>query len=204
MSGSPKISARQITLLKVFVHIVCAWYLSSTFYLAFTDNLGGDPVEAIIHFTGISAFNLILITLAVSPLAKRLKQPHLMKIRRMLGVWTFVYALVHLLCFIAFEIQFEWFLVVTEIIERPYITVGFAALLILTLLAITSFQHMQRKMGRNWQKLHNWIYPAAGLISLHYIWSVKSDYTQPAIYLLLLLALLTFRRNKFTRPYKKV
>lgn len=199
----PVLKGWHITLIKAAVHLTCGYYLASRFYLANSDNLGADPVEAILHFTGISGLNLLLLTLVLSPTARHLRQPNLMKLRRMVGLWAFCFAAVHLLSFIAFEIQFDWSLVLTEIVERPYITVGFAALVILTFLAITSFTYLRRKMGKNWQKLHNWIYPAVLLVALHFIWSVKSDYLEPLIYWAITVILLGFRKEALIRKLKK-
>ena len=188
---------------KFIIHIICGYLLFSQYYLAFTDQLGADPVESILHFTGMGALNLLLLTLCLSPLAKTYRLGQLIKLRRMLGLWSFTYALSHFLSFIAFEVQFDWQLLLTEIVERPYITVGFAGLVILFLLAITSFRHLQRKMGSSWQTLHNWIYPASMLVTLHFFWSVKSDLTEPLIYTLILLCLLYFRRSIIVKPLKK-
>lgn len=173
------------------------------YYQAFYDQLGADPVKALIHFSGIGALNLLLISLGVSPLATILKQGLLLNVRRLIGLYAFVYALVHLSNFIVFELQLDWTLVVSEIIKRPYITVGFSAFLILLAMTLTSTRQAQRKLGRNWQKLHNWIYLAAILAVLHYFWSVKSAIGQPLIYWGLVLCLLYFRRHKLIRPLRK-
>jgi sulfoxide reductase heme-binding subunit YedZ len=188
-----------ITILKVIIHL---WALSELAYkvlLATEDQLGADPVKAIIHFTGLSAFNLLLLSLLVSPLAKTLKQGALIKVRRLLGLYAFFYALLHFSSYLLFELQLEWGILLAEIVKRPYMTVGFSALLILTALAATSTQRIQRKMGAKWQKLHNWIYLAGLLIALHFIWSVKSDLIEPLVYWFMLLFLLYFRKDKLSR-----
>ncbi|MDU0355293.1 ferric reductase-like transmembrane domain-containing protein [Paraglaciecola aquimarina] len=105
--------------------------------------------------------------------------------------------------YIVFELQFEWSLLFSEIIKRPYITVGFVALIILSTLTLTSTKNMQRKLGKNWQKLHNWVYLAALMIALHFIWSVKSNLTEPLIYWAILLLLLSFRKNKLQTYLKR-
>ena len=189
--------------LKFFVHSICTFLLVNQFYLAFTDQLGADPVESILHFTGMTALNMLLLTLAISPLAKSYKLGQLMKLRRLMGVWSFAYALSHFASFIAFELQFDWTLLGKEIIERPYITVGFLAFVILLLMAATSFQSIQRQVGKSWQNLHNWVYPSALLIALHFIWSVKSDLTEPLVYWCILLFLLYFRKDKLKNLTKK-
>lgn len=183
--------------IKVFIHGLCIGWASLVFNQAAYDQLGGDPVEALLHFTGISAFNLLLLCLCISPLAKLLRASPLMKFRRLLGLYAFAFASAHLLTYILFELQLEWYLLGSEIVKRPYITVGFLAWTILLLLALTSPKAAQHRLGRNWQKLHNWVYPAGGLVALHYIWSVKSDILQPTLYIGLLLILLIFRKDKF-------
>lgn len=194
-----KLKPIHITLLKTVIHAVSLTLLILTFYQAVNDELGADPVEAILHFTGIGAFNLLLLSLLVSPLAKYSKQIILIRTRRLLGLYAFLYALCHFVSYIVFELQLEWSLLLSEIIERPYITVGFAALLILSTLTLTSTKAIQRKMGRAWQKLHNWVYLAGLLIALHFIWSVKSNLIEPLIYWALLLILLSTRWSKLKR-----
>lgn len=198
-----QLSAKHLILLKTFIHLGALIPLILTFYQAVNDQLGGDPVEALLHFTGIGSFNLLLISLIISPVAKKFKMGLLVRTRRLVGIYAFVYALSHFLSFIFFELQLEWSLLVAEIIDRPYITVGFIAFSLLLAMTATSTQHMQRRMGKMWQKLHNWVYIAALLIALHYIWSVKSDIIQPLIYWGLLMILLSFRREKFVKPFKK-
>ncbi len=188
--------------IKVVIHLSALLPFIFTFYQAATDQLDGDPVESILHFTGIGALNLLLISLFVSPLAKVFKAGQLVKTRRLLGLYSFFYALCHFLSFILFELQLEWLLVFSEIIQRPYITVGFVALGILASLAMTSTRWAQKQLGVHWQKLHNWVYLAALLIALHYIWSVKSDMLQPLIYWMILVFLLYQRKHKVSRWLK--
>lgn len=171
--------------------------MSLWYYWAFTDNLGADPAKAIIHFTGMGAFNLLLITLLVSPVVQHYKQPQLMKVRRLLGLYSFSWALLHFINYLLFDLQLAFATLLEDIIKRPYITVGFTALLILFALAATSTQKIQRLMKRNWQRLHNLIYLAGLLVALHFIWSVKSLDLEPIIYWVALLTLLFIRRKKF-------
>ncbi|GGO68883.1 protein-methionine-sulfoxide reductase heme-binding subunit MsrQ [Bowmanella pacifica] len=199
MNLSRALSRRSIEWIKFFIHSLSLSWAAVVFYQAATDQLGGDPVEALLHFTGISAFNLLLLCLSVSPLAKWLRASPLMQLRRLLGLYAFTFACLHLLSFVMFELQLEWQLLMTEIIKRPYITVGFSAWVILLLLAATSTKAMQRRLGKQWQKLHNWVYLAGPLIALHYIWSVKSDIFQPVVYIGLLAILLFCRKDKFIK-----
>lgn len=190
---------QKILLLKITIHLVAFLSLVSLYIAAFGDQLGADPVEAVIHFTGIGAFNLLLITLLVSPLAKKFKLGYLLQVRRLLGLYAFGYALLHLINFLAFEVQFDLGLFFAEIFERPYITVGLTAFLLLMALAVTSINMIKIKMGRSWQKLHNFNYLIVLLVATHYYWSVKSDITEPLIYWGISLILLCFRMDKFKR-----
>ena len=199
-----RITAAHTFWLKITLHLVTLTLLLVTYYQAFTDQLGADPVEALLHFTGIGAFNLLLLSLLISPLAKYLRQGQLVTLRRPIGLYTFVYALSHFSSYLIFELQLEWSLMLSELIKRPYISVGFIALLILSLLAATSTKSIQRRMGRTWQKTHNWVYAASLLVALHYIWSVKSELIQPILYALVLLVLLASRKAKFLKGFKSV
>ncbi len=162
----------------------------------YNDNLGGDPVEEIIHFTGIGAFNLLLLTLLISPLAKQFKQSFLMKTRRLLGLYGFTYALFHLLNFLAFEIQFDGVLFIDEVIKRPYISIGMVAFILLLSLSVTSLTVLKKKMGKNWQKLHNFSYLILLLVAVHFYWSVKSEVFTPLFYFILTFSLLSLRYTK--------
>jgi len=192
----------RVLLLKIAIHLLSFLPLLALYVLAFSDQLGADPVKEVIHFTGIGAFNILLISLVLTPLAKKYRQGYLLQTRRLLGLYSFTYAMCHLLSFLAFEVQFDFVLFVDEIIERPYITVGMVALLILFSLALTSVNTLKRKMGKNWQRLHNGVYGATLLIALHFLWSVKSDVIEPGIYAIIALFLISLRRDKIKRWFK--
>jgi sulfoxide reductase heme-binding subunit YedZ len=192
----------RVILLKIAIHLLAFLPLFVLYFLAFTEQLGADPVEEVIHFTGMGAFNLLLISLLVTPVAKKYRQGYLLQIRRLLGLYSFTYAMFHLLNFLAFEVQFDLALFFDEIIDRPYITVGMAALIILFSLALTSITALRRKMGTKWQKLHNGVYLAVLLIALHFFWSVKSDIVEPTIYFTMALLLLILRKDKIKRWFK--
>jgi len=193
----------KVIFFKLFIHIAALLPLVNAYYLALTDQLGADPVESIIHFTGIGAFNLLLLGLAITPVSKHFKLSMLLKVRRLVGLYSFTYALCHLLNFLVFEIQFDWSLFLNEIIDRPYITVGMVGLLILLALAITSIPSLKKRMGKNWQKLHNWVYFAVLLAGIHFYWSVKSEIIEPGIYLFITFMLLALRFKKFKKKIKK-
>jgi sulfoxide reductase heme-binding subunit YedZ len=192
-----RLKPQHIFWLKTIIHLSALIPLVWTFWLAISGTIGGDPVKAVIHFTGIGAFNLLLISLLVSPVAKKFRQALLVKVRRVLGLYSFVYGLIHLLSYLAFDLQFAWGLLARELIERTYITIGFSSLIILLALTLTSTQWSQRKLGRTWQKLHNWVYLAGILASVHFLWSVKSDIIEPIIYITITCILLYLRKEKF-------
>jgi len=185
--------------LKIVIHLAALLPLLNLYFLAFNDELGADPVEKVIHFTGIGALNLLLITLTITPLAKILKQGYLLQVRRVLGLYAYTYAVFHLLNFLAFEVQFDGTLFINEVIKRPYITVGMTAFLLLTALAVTSVSKLKRKMGKSWQSLHNFNYLIVLLVTIHFYWSVKSELTSPLFYLALTLFILLFRYKKLKR-----
>tara|TARA_B100000768_G_scaffold47097_1_gene45885 strand:+ start:2842 stop:3459 length:618 start_codon:yes stop_codon:yes gene_type:complete len=193
------VSAQRIPYLKALVHLVALCPLVNLYYAAINDRLGGDPVEAVIHFTGIGALNCLLISLLISPLAKNFKLGFLIHFRRMIGLYAFVYALCHILNFLFFEVQFDLVLFIEEIFKRPYITVGMTAFLFLLALAVTSTAKMRRKLRKNWQKLHNASYLIALLVAIHFYWSVKSDVTEPLIYFALYGGLMSFRHKTLRR-----
>jgi len=190
---------QRVFFLKIIIHLSALLPLINVYYLAIIDQLGADPVEAIIHFTGISAFNLLLITLAVSPLIKLSKHSYLMQTRRLLGLYAFLYGVCHVVNFLAFEVQFSGELFISEVIERPYITIGMIAFLFLIALAITSINTLKRKMGKSWQQLHNFNYLIVILVAIHFYWSVKSELTSPLFYAVITLILLLFRYKKIKR-----
>jgi methionine sulfoxide reductase heme-binding subunit len=181
--------------LKALLHLLCILPLGYLVLLVFTDNAGGDPVQYIIHFTGMGAINVLVATLLVSPLAKRLKQGLLLQTRRLLGLYVLGYALLHLSAFISLDLLFAWGLLLEEIVKRPYILVGASCLIILLMLGLTSFNRVKRTMGKRWQALHNWVYLAAMLAPVHFYWSVKSEIIEPGIYLLIFTGLLLLRRH---------
>ena len=192
-------SNTKIFFIKVVIHLAALLPLLNLYFLAFNNDLGADPVEAVIHFTGIGALNLLLITLSITPLVKIFKQGYLVQVRRLLGLYAFTYALFHLLNFLAFEVQFDGALFINEVIKRPYITIGMVAFLLLTTLAISSINKLKRKMGKSWQRLHNVSYLIVLLVTIHFYWSVKSELTSPLFYFVITSVILLFRYKKLKR-----
>ncbi|WP_414830689.1 sulfite oxidase heme-binding subunit YedZ [Alteromonas sp. H39] len=200
------LSGKKIIAAKALIHLAILLHIATLFYLGVTDNLGADPVKALLHTTGTWSVHLLLVTLLVSPLAKWLPFPGLMRFRRLLGIYSFVYALVHFLTYCAFEIQFDWSLIISEIAKRPYITVGFTALILLLLLTVTSPNRIRRLLGARWQTLHNSIYLIGMLALLHFTWSQKTLFGDSLFYWGVLIVLLVIRRDKLiklTKPARK-
>jgi sulfoxide reductase heme-binding subunit YedZ len=193
---------KKVTWLKCLIHISAFSPLVYLYYQAIFDQLGADPVQEVIHFTGISAFNLLLITLLVSPIAKYCKVGYLLQVRRLLGLYAFCYAFFHVVNFLAFDLQFAWSLFISEVFQRPYISIGMVAFLLLTALAVTSHNSLKRKMSGAWQTLHNFNYLIVLLVGVHFYWSVKSELISPLFYLLLSTLVLLMRHQKIKRLFK--
>ncbi|MBB6365775.1 sulfoxide reductase heme-binding subunit YedZ [Xanthomonas sacchari] len=158
-----------------------------------SDALGADPVAEVEHRTGLWALRLLLLTLAITPLRQLTGQPVLLRFRRMLGLYAFFYATVHLAAYLGLDLRGYWTQIFEEIVKRPYITVGFLAWLLLVPLAITSTQGWMRRLKRNWGKLHKAIYAIGVLAVLHFWWLVKSDIREPLLYAAILAVLLGWR-----------
>ncbi|MEM7293720.1 MAG: protein-methionine-sulfoxide reductase heme-binding subunit MsrQ [Pseudomonadota bacterium] len=180
-------------LLKPTVFIVCLLPFIGLIYDAVTQSLGANPVEAITHETGEWALRFLLITLCATPLQRWRKWSWPVRIRRMLGLYAFFYAALHFTTYFWLDQFFDWQAMLIDIVKRPYILVGFLAFILLIPLAATSNRFMIRKLGRQWKSLHALVYPIAVLVLLHYVWLVKADLLEPAIYLGVLLVLLSVR-----------
>ncbi|WP_319784378.1 protein-methionine-sulfoxide reductase heme-binding subunit MsrQ [Oceanisphaera sp. IT1-181] len=197
-----KLSPKKITGLKVLLHLAAILPLVWLPWAFSVGRFSADPIPELIQYFGDWALRILLLSLCVSPLAKALKSATLIKVRRLIGLWSFAYASLHLLVWLWLDLQWGWSLIGSEIIKRGFVTLGMLSWLILLLLSLTSLQKIQRRLGRYWQRLHNWVYLAAVLIPIHYWWAVKSGWIQPLIYLLLSLSLLWWRRDKLLRPLK--
>jgi sulfoxide reductase heme-binding subunit YedZ len=163
-------------------------------------DLGPDPHDTLLHTTGFWALNSLIVTLSITPLSNWLHWPLLTICRRMTGLFAFFYASTHFWIFIQFILDFDFTVLFSEIIRRPYITIGFIAWLLLIPLAVTSTNGMIRRLGKNWKKLHKLVYLIGILGVWHFTWQVKLDITEPVIYIVILVILLGWRdlqkRNK--------
>ena len=162
-------------------------------YRAATGDLGANPIEEVTHETGDWALTMLLVTLGVTPLRRVTGWNWLAPLRRPLGLFAFFYATLHFLTYLVLDQFFGWSYIVDDIAERPYITVGFAAFLMLIPLAVTSTKGWIRRLGKRWTKLHRLIYVCAALGVLHYIWVVKADLRRPLIFAAILAVLLLLR-----------
>lgn len=166
-----------------------------------SDALGADPVAEIEHRTGLWALRLLMVALAITPLRQLTGKPVLIRFRRMVGLYAFFYACLHLTAYLTLDLRGYWTQIFEEIVKRPYITVGFVAWLLLVPLAITSTQGWIRRLGRNWGKLHKAVYAVGVLAVLHFWWLVKSDIREPLLYAAILAVLLGWRVWKKVRGY---
>lgn len=156
-------------------------------------SLGVNPVEKLLHELGVWGLRFLLITLAITPIRKLGGPIWLVKLRRMLGLFAFFYILMHFLTYAILDQGLNWQMIIEDVIERPYITLGLTALLLLIPLAVTSTNGWIRRLGRNWKKLHRLVYLAAILGIWHFFWQVKLDTREPLIYTLILVTLLGYR-----------
>lgn len=176
-----------------WIALVCLLPTIRLAWLGVTDGLGANPIEFVTRSTGTWTLVGLLVTLAITPLRRLTGQGGLIRYRRMLGLFAFFYASLHGLTYFWLDQFFDFAAIVRDIVKRPFVTVGFAALVLLVPLAATSTQAMMRRLGRNWQRLHRLIYPIALLGVVHYLWLVKKDLTEPLIYGSVLVALLALR-----------
>ena len=187
---SPRLFAR----LKTTLFLLCLVPLLSLVYGLLGDSLGANPIEALSRGLGDWTLRFLLITLLVTPLRRITGLNWLPRLRRMLGLYTFFYALLHFMSYVWLDQFFDWAAIGKDIVKRPFITVGFASFLLLIPLAATSTNAMIKRLGgQRWRALHRSIYLIAGLAVLHYWWMVKKDITQPAIYAAVLALLLGLR-----------
>jgi sulfoxide reductase heme-binding subunit YedZ len=187
---------RQIRLIwKPVIFLLClvpaALVITDAFEI--TGRLGANPIEEIQDRFGIWAIRFIMITLSVTPLRHLTGWNWLIRFRRMFGLLTFFYVLTHFLTWLILDQSLLLSAIAEDLTERPFITIGFTALVLLTAMAVTSTNGMRRRMGRRWQKLHYSVYVIGLLGVWHYWWQVKKDASDAQIYAVILAVLLGFR-----------
>ena len=162
-------------------------------YKIFFNKLGPEPVKEITHFTGEWTLIFICLTLSMSPLKQFTNSSVWISFRRMLGLFVFFYATLHLLTYIGIDYRFDWSQILDDVVKKKYIFIGFAAWLLLLPLAITSSKKMVLLLKKNWKRLHRLIYIIAIFGSLHYIWLSKTIFFKPLIYFIIIIVLLALR-----------
>jgi sulfoxide reductase heme-binding subunit YedZ len=180
--------------LRAAAHGAVLWPGAALLLAALNDRLGADPVAVLTHRSGELALWLLLGCLAMTPLRQLLGQPWPLRFRRMLGLYAFGYASLHLLVYVLLDLGGYWAQLLDDVIERPFMSVGAAAWLLMLPLVATSTRTAMRRLGRRWNLLHRLVYPAGVLAVLHFWWLTKADWREPAVHALLLALLLAARR----------
>lgn len=174
-------------------------------YAAITNNLGANPAEALIRSTGDWTLRFLCLVLTVTPLRVITDTPALVRFRRMLGLFVYFYVVIHLLSYSWFDMGFDVPDITKDIIKRPFILVGFSAFVLLTPLALTSFNRAIKALGaKRWQTLHKLVYGVAGLAILHFFWmrAGKNNFAEVFVYAAILGTLLGWRLVRFTRKIR--
>ena len=177
----------------VFLACLLPFSLVLTDAFEITGRLGANPIEEIMDRFGNWSLRFILITLAITPLRRLTGRNWLLRFRRMFGLFTFFYVLMHFLTWLVLDQGLLLSAILEDLAKRPFITIGFTALVLLTAMAVTSTSGIRRRMGRRWDQLHYAAY-AVGILGVwHYWWQVKKDITEPLVYAVILATLLGYR-----------
>ena len=188
---------------KTLVFFLSLWPLYVISYQIIFNQLGPEPVDRIINHFGEWTLIFILLTLSMTPLKKITKSVEWIKFRRMLGLFTFFYASIHMLSYVGLDYRFDFEPLINDVLKKKFIFIGFSAWLLLIPLAITSSERMVRLLKQNWKKIHRLIYIIGIFGVLHYIWLSKTIFFKPLIFLIVLVILLLFR-IKITRSASKI
>lgn len=180
-------------LIKPLVFAIALLPLAWILFRVVNNDLGPDPAEELAKLTGIWALHFLIVALAMTPLRLVFNAPEFVRNRRMLGLFALFYASCHFLVWIIFLLGMQWGRIAEELIKRPYITIGFAAYLILFALGVTSPKAMVRKLGKNWKRLHRLVYTAGVLAVIHLLWIVRTDVGEVVLYGGLVAVLLGYR-----------
>jgi sulfoxide reductase heme-binding subunit YedZ len=194
---------RRVLLLKGLVWLLClapgVWLV----WRGFTDRLGANAIEEVLHRLGDTSLVILLVTLSITPIRRLTGWNDLAPLRRPLGLFAFFYLTIHFLWYAVVDEGLAFEFIVEDVIERPYILAGFTAWLILIPLAITSTKGWIRRLKKNWQKLHRLVYVATGLGVLHFYWQVKADTYWPLVATTVLVALMLLRIRQARRPSQR-
>jgi len=212
---------QRYTPLQVAIHIYGWSALVRLIIDFFNHNLTANPIQALEQRTGRHAITLLVLSLACSPLNNIFGWRELLKRRRALGLYAFMYATIHVIIFIDLDYGLAWSLIIQTVLEKPYILVGMLTFLMLIPLAFTSFDIWKKRLGRNWKRLHQFIYLIAPLAVLHYAWGKKGDFfrlqgeiIRPLIYAVIVIIFLIMRiprvrkalaslRNRILIPFRR-
>jgi methionine sulfoxide reductase heme-binding subunit len=205
----PRNSSRRAFWLKPLVWLACGAPLAWLAYAVAVEAqrpgavMGADPGEAVVHHLGEWAIRFLLLALAVTPLRRRLGWPEIARVRRLVGLFAFAYAVLHFLAYVGFLAGFDWATIVDDLTRRTYIIAGTLGLLALLPLAVTSTRGWQRRLGRRWRQLHRLVYAAGALAIAHLLWLTKDGYGEvlvyAAVYLILIAERLSVRRTRHAR-----
>ena len=186
---------------KIIVFILCLWPLLIISLNIYYNELGAEPVKKIMNHFGEWTLIFICLTLAMSPLKRFTSLAFWTKFRRMLGLFVFFYATIHLLTYIGLDYRFDWQPIFNDVLKKKFIFIGFSAWLLLIPLAATSSQKMINLLKQNWKKLHRIVYIIAIFGALHYIWLSKTIFFKPLIYSVIIVVLLILRIRIKTRKF---
>ena len=188
---------------KIIVFFLSLWPIYLITYQIVFNQLGPEPVDRIINHFGEWTLIFIFLTLSMTPLRKITKSLEWIKFRRMLGLFAFFYASIHMLSYVGLDYRFDFEPLINDVLKKKFIFIGFSAWLLLIPLAVTSSQKMVRLLKQNWKKIHKLIYVIAIFGVLHFIWLSKTIFFKPLIFLILLIILLLFR-VKITKSASKI
>ncbi len=186
--------------LKPVTWIACLAPFGLIAFDGLTGGLSANPIEDITHRTGTTGLITLLVALGVTPVTRWTRIGALIGMRRLLGLFAYFYAVLHFLTYLVLDQFFGWSFIIEDIVERPYITVGFAALVLLTPLAVTSTKGWIKRLGgKRWNALHKTVYVSTAFGVLHYLWLVKADTTKPILFAGILVVLLVTRLQRKPR-----
>lgn len=188
-----KIQKNKLTIIKGIFFVLLLIPLIRLIILGINDALGANPIETIERSTGYWALFCLLVSLSITPLRLSLNIIWPIHIRRMIGLYSFFYACLHAVTYFWLDHWFDWQEIFNDIFKHPYVLVGFLSLLLLIPLAITSTNKMMKAMGRWWKRLHYLVYLIAVLSILHFLWLVKKDITEPALFAIIFALLISIR-----------
>lgn len=192
-----RLTPRALGVLKCGIHLLGGVLFGWLILAVQQDYFGVDAAKELIKYCGRTALEFLFLTLLISPLALWTRTPALIRVRRLVGLWCFFWACLHLLAFAALELGWDLSLLLEEVVKRPYMLLGSLSWLLLLALAVTSNRWSQQRLGQNWAKLHRAVYVVALLAPIHYLWSVKAITVKPLLYLAVAALLLLWRLYRY-------